>query len=689
MTKTMEDDDEALAKKQMLKAAMRRRGTVIRKTLPLALASGAIATACMLVRAGLTPIDPWWAPAIEHPLPIQTFGIMFAFLTTNRVKDAIERWMHGMSTVSLMLLKWHDSETFVLGYLKKDMKLLLQKQARTDLDESGRRKVETQIRQLSELREKLLHWFSLLNAIALSTLKHGEADCMNHVTCKNPKFDWLTDSSGRDVSYSKMETLRKALLEGQHPTDDSKGFQYLGEITLQEQKQLDMAGEKPALIQQWITEAMIFSDKEGLLSIPPPLAGRAHMRMADAMTGYNDAYRIAAVAYPAPVAQMTTFLMVCFVFFVPIVVEKFTKSLILTPIFSCIITISYWGLNQISKELENPFGDDVHDLPLMELCDAYIERIIESTQAGTSDLTDASNTVHTYSSLYIDEPCSPVADKAPAPLEPLASKGQKPEERQPSQKDPPSTLHASPAEAGGGPAPGRSVKESGVVPGVVAQPGREGPVEEKPVPKHPEKEKLSQVAPAYDASMSDVKRILQGKPSRSPQGVPQDSSRMPDEVGMHSEQYEMQGHQATFRRHSPSSSHQQAFMQPQDQWLPENGAFTQNTSHFEDLEAAADGRVQGDPQSRVAQNPHFPLDPSQAYWQFHSRGQADYADGLRRYYSMGRPLSAGQMPRHHWSRGNMVPNQAQHAVNAYATFPFAPVHAGNPMMPSNLNEELW
>merc|ERR1719161_91442 len=117
-----------------------------------------------------------------------------------------------------------------------------------------------------------------------------------------------------------------------------------------------------------------------LVNIPPPLAGRAHMRMADAMTGYNDAYRIAAVAYPAPVAQMTTFLMVCFVFFVPIVVEKFTKSLILTPLFSCIITISYWGLNKISIELENPFGDDVHDLPLMELCDAYIERIIESTQ---------------------------------------------------------------------------------------------------------------------------------------------------------------------------------------------------------------------------------------------------------------------------------------------------------------------
>lgn len=407
-----------------LKVVLRTRGSVLVSSLPWAFLSATIGVVSMLIRKDLFFFNPWWAAAVDHPFALQVFGVMFAFLITNRVAAAISRWWDGMSTVSQMLLKWHDSEVFVLGYLKKDMKLMLLQQARTDLDEGARRYVTGRIKQLCDLRDDLIHWFSLLNAISLSTLKHGEDGCMASITCKVLDCSWLEKGFTKSKGMCKMAKLKKEFTTG---LENDQTLGYIGPITPEEQKQLASVDEKPALIVQWITEAMILSDSEALLNIPPPLAGRAHMRMADAMQAYNDAYRLAAVPYPFPLAQMVSVLMHCFVFLMPVVIEKFTQAWILTPALCFLVTLSYWGLNSVAMELENPFGEDINDLPLKELCETYIDKIMESQSTCLSDLADVSTTVHNYSMLYIDGGCLPQAKPAPAILKAAPSTGVKPE----------------------------------------------------------------------------------------------------------------------------------------------------------------------------------------------------------------------------------------------------------------------
>ena len=41
------------------------------------------------------------------------------------------------------------------------------------------------------------------------------------------------------------------------------------------------------------------------------------------------------------------------------------KDAILSPVLTFFIMVGYWGLNEICAELENPFGEDANDLPIL------------------------------------------------------------------------------------------------------------------------------------------------------------------------------------------------------------------------------------------------------------------------------------------------------------------------------------
>jgi hypothetical protein len=64
---------------------------------------------------------------------------------------------------------------------------------------------------------------------------------------------------------------------------------------------------------------------------------------------------------------------------------------------SFLTALSYWGLNAVAIELENPFGEDVNDLPLHELCATLNERILE---LGCSHVQDTLETVHEFSGMF-------------------------------------------------------------------------------------------------------------------------------------------------------------------------------------------------------------------------------------------------------------------------------------------------
>merc|ERR1719161_1284296 len=91
--------------------------------------------------------------------------------------------------------------------------------------------------------------------------------------------------------------------------------------------------------------------------------------------------------------------MVVFLFLMPIVVEKFTKAWILTPFLTFLIAVGYWGLNAVAQDLENPFGHGANDLPVKELCETFVDRVVESNLIWFQEIREQ-RSVHKYSCFF-------------------------------------------------------------------------------------------------------------------------------------------------------------------------------------------------------------------------------------------------------------------------------------------------
>lgn len=378
------------------------QGSVLTRAFPVAFFSTSISMICVLLRRGvLGDQGVWMAASIVHPLGVQVFGIMFAFLITNRATRAIERRWDGMSVVSQMYLKFYDAYAFVMSYIKKDLQILLLRREQEALTKDKKEMLDERIHQIECFRDKITHWFSLMNALALGTVKFGENRCRGELhKCKKP-IQWKPkspkdrNSVGTAKGFSsKMDILRRSFGGG---FEEADRLEYLGDIEPSEDAQLDAVEDKPLHVMQWICDALVLADEESLVSIPSPLLAQLFLELQDGVQSYQAAYRLAAVPYPFPMAQMIDVMMKFFICVAPVVIENFTQGWVLTPILSFLTILSYYGLNAVSVELENPFGEDVNDLPLHELCATLNDRILE---LGCSHVQDAQDTVHDFSGLF-------------------------------------------------------------------------------------------------------------------------------------------------------------------------------------------------------------------------------------------------------------------------------------------------
>merc|ERR1712032_965328 len=91
------------------------------------------------------------------------------------------------------------------------------------------------------------------------------------------------------------------------------------------------------------------------------------------MVAFNQAMKLADVPFPFPYAQLLTVLLSVYVCFIPIYVVCFTSSYIVSAIMSYMLCTAIWGLNETAKELENPFGDDVNDIYLVDFHLRFID----------------------------------------------------------------------------------------------------------------------------------------------------------------------------------------------------------------------------------------------------------------------------------------------------------------------------
>lgn len=126
----------------------------------------------------------------------------------------------------------------------------------------------------------------------------------------------------------------------------------------------------------WINCLLVRSIDDGLLNIPAPILSRVFQEMEKGMVEYQSVLQVMTVPFPFPYAQVTVIMIWVYLLFTPVVMVSWASTPLMAFWFTFMTSGTLLGLEMIAAELENPFGDDINDLPCMEFQEEMNEHLI-------------------------------------------------------------------------------------------------------------------------------------------------------------------------------------------------------------------------------------------------------------------------------------------------------------------------
>merc|ERR1711924_293935 len=82
------------------------------------------------------------------------------------------------------------------------------------------------------------------------------------------------------------------------------------------------------------------------------------------MGGYSQAEKLADIPFPFMFAQILVV--------APFAITLLTGDTVLAPIISVVVVLNFWALNEMAKELENPFGVEANNVPIVDHHERFI-----------------------------------------------------------------------------------------------------------------------------------------------------------------------------------------------------------------------------------------------------------------------------------------------------------------------------
>merc|ERR1712039_1076259 len=103
----------------------------------------------------------------------------------------------------------------------------------------------------------------------------------------------------------------------------------------------------------------------GVLKIPPPILSRVFQTLSRGFVNLLNAKKITDTRFPFPYAQLLSILLFLHMIMTPVMISNLIESWPWACIFTFVPIFGMFSLNFVAIELENPFGDDDNDLPLL------------------------------------------------------------------------------------------------------------------------------------------------------------------------------------------------------------------------------------------------------------------------------------------------------------------------------------
>jgi len=118
---------------------------------------------------------------------------------------------------------------------------------------------------------------------------------------------------------------------------------------------------------QWIQRLIGEANDTQVIKVAPPILSRVYNQLGNGIVNLNNARKITEFPIPFPLAQMITFMLLFHWGITAFVCAASVKTTFWSGLISFIVVFSFWSINYIAVELEQPFGDDANDLPLHDM----------------------------------------------------------------------------------------------------------------------------------------------------------------------------------------------------------------------------------------------------------------------------------------------------------------------------------
>ena len=240
--------------------------------------------------------------------------------------------------------------------------------------------------------QELCHLTSLLNAVALSTLRIESETNSSPLAEYEPGSDWppvddpmLLDGSswdyvGRVLSYwfwlDQTPSKRQEYIE-------RRPLEVLGGVSDEELVLLQNArgaSAKVNLCWFWLVEFITREHLAGSTGdVGPPIISRIYQFLSDGCVGYNSARKISFIPFPFPHAQISLLAMVFLLVSVPLLCLEYTNpnETYIGALINFAVVELLFGLHEVARELENPFRNVPNELPLCTLQAQFNEGLLQ------------------------------------------------------------------------------------------------------------------------------------------------------------------------------------------------------------------------------------------------------------------------------------------------------------------------
>lgn len=289
--------------KYQLRFIFSLHGSVIPRACAYAVPSGLLAVALKVL--DMEGIIPDEASGIlSNNAAYAGFSFVVGFLLVFRTSQAYSRFWDGATTVQQMQSKWCDACGSLVAFSHKSKK---------------------PAEQVQHFQHVLVRLFSLLHSLALQQI--------------------------HDLHDESFEVIDLQGLDG-------RCHQALRACA---------ATCRVELVSCWIHQLIVDNIDTGIMPAPPPIQSRVFQEMSNGSLNMHNAYKIAKTPFPFPYAQMTTVLLLAHWILTPVLMCSWTQHWAWAFIWTFTPVLSFWCIDLIASEIEQPFGADVNDLPTHEL----------------------------------------------------------------------------------------------------------------------------------------------------------------------------------------------------------------------------------------------------------------------------------------------------------------------------------